>query len=558
MVTFATDISIMWKMREVQNKGLMGPDGKSSYFLFQNKIPSIQVAVSLPPPGTYLSKYDKTSQGVESGKVTPNHVSVSAADIGLPDGGLPPQGAGQPSLPTESFGFPDGVVPPQYSGQAPVPSQSQVQAAQYPISTQPLDLSALGVPNSVDSGKPLPQTAAQPTSVHPGQVPRGAAAPVCFKIGLAHLEQNQLPDALSCFDEVFLALAKDQSRGADIKAQATICAQYKIAVTLLREITRLQKVQGASAISAKDEMARLSRHSVSLPLQTKHHINCIRAAIRRNMEVQNYAYFKQMLELLLLKVPASFQEELRSLSLTNKSIDPLEDPSQFCAATLSCMSTIDMMSVICAGQNFPLFQHLDALSVVWEALKDQMHLLGLFPPPHHLAEVEHGQFCITNQRYFPDKMVVHVVEFLPPQSCHCYVIHHSRIVLCAGHTCFIEEDSSTHWKPSENTFTRHNLSSASHTPYIQSNTNNCHRSGDCDPHQSSFNTINIANSLHQATPVINPPAPITVPGGGANSVTTYPAPTGNVPVVAPPATTNNVPAIPGQSWCVAVVGDLGL
>lgn len=66
------------------------------------------------------------------------------------------------------------------------------------------------------------------------QVPRGAAAAFCFKTGLAHLEQNQLSDALSCFDEGFLALAKDQSRGADIKAQATICAQYKIAVTLLQ------------------------------------------------------------------------------------------------------------------------------------------------------------------------------------------------------------------------------------------------------------------------------------------------------------------------------------
>lgn len=57
---------------------------------------------------------------------------------------------------------------------------------------------------------------------------------MCFKTGLAHLEQNQLPDALSCFDEAFLALAKDHSRGADVKAQATICAQYKIAVTLLQ------------------------------------------------------------------------------------------------------------------------------------------------------------------------------------------------------------------------------------------------------------------------------------------------------------------------------------
>lgn len=66
------------------------------------------------------------------------------------------------------------------------------------------------------------------------QVPRGAPAAECYKMALAHLEQNQLTDALSCLDEAFLALAKDQSREADIKAQATICAQYKIAVALLQ------------------------------------------------------------------------------------------------------------------------------------------------------------------------------------------------------------------------------------------------------------------------------------------------------------------------------------
>jgi hypothetical protein len=219
--------------------------------------------------------------------------------------------------------------------------------SQVPVSTQPLDLSVLGVPNTGDSGKPPGQPQSPPASVRPGQVPRGAAAPVCFKTGLAHLEQNQLPDALSCFDEAFLALAKDQSRGADIKAQATICAQYKIAVTLLREILRLQRVQGASALSAKDEMARLSRHLASLPLLAKHRINCIRTAIKRNMEVQNYGYSKQMLELLLSKAPASKQEELRGLvdlcvqrGTSNKSIDPLEDPSQLCSATLSRLSTI--------------------------------------------------------------------------------------------------------------------------------------------------------------------------------------------------------------------------
>ncbi|KAL1066688.1 hypothetical protein V6Z11_D12G078300 [Gossypium hirsutum] len=327
-------------------KGVGTAAGPIPEDFFQNTIPSLQVAAALPPPGSYLSKLDQTPQKVEvGGKVPPDHVNAPAADIGLPGGGVPPQSAEQP-IPPESLALPGGGIPPQYSAPAAGLPQPQVQPAQMPLSTQPLDLSALGVPNSAESEKPT-SSAPTPTSVRPGQVPRGAAAPICFKTGLAHLEQNQLPDSLSCFDEAFLALAKDNSRGADIKAQATICAQYKIAVMLLQEITRLQKVQGPRALSAKDEMARLSRHLGSLPLQAKHRINCIRTAIKRNMDVQNYAYAKQMLELLLSKAPPGKQEELRSLidicvqrGLTNKSIDPLEDPSQFCAATLSRLSTI--------------------------------------------------------------------------------------------------------------------------------------------------------------------------------------------------------------------------
>lgn len=312
---------------------------------FQNTIPSLQIAASLPPPGTYLSQLDPASRGVETNKVSSKQVNATEVNVGLPDGGVPPQANQQPAVPFESIGLPDGGVPPQFSGQAtaiPTPVQP-VQAAQPSLPSQPLDLSVLGVPNSVDSGKPTPLA----TSVRPGQVPRGAAASTCFKTGLVHLEQNHLSDALSCFDEAFLALAKEHSRGADVKAQATICAQYKIAVTLLQEIGRLQKVQGPSALSAKDEMGRLARHLGSLPLLAKHRINCIRTAIKRNMEVHNFSYSKQMLELLFSKAPTSKQEELRSLidicvqrGLINKSIDPLEDPSMFCAATLSRLSTI--------------------------------------------------------------------------------------------------------------------------------------------------------------------------------------------------------------------------
>lgn len=238
---------------------------------FQNTIPSLQVAASLPPPGTFLSRMDQNSQGLNSNKVPPNQSNASVADagpsagslsqaaphptmsFGLPDGGVPPQSAGQPS------GMQQAQVP-QYMGQ---PSGMQLVQAQQHISSQPLDLSSLEGPGSSNSSKPAAPPS--PKAVRPGQVivlslqcrlvldpfklpalisssvillssqvPRGAAASFCFKTGLVHLEQNQLADALSCFDEGFLALAKDQSRGADIKAQATICAQYKVAVTLLQ------------------------------------------------------------------------------------------------------------------------------------------------------------------------------------------------------------------------------------------------------------------------------------------------------------------------------------
>ncbi|XP_064984198.1 uncharacterized protein LOC135624480 [Musa acuminata AAA Group] len=309
---------------------------------FQNTISSLQVAAALPPPGQYLSRVDQNAQVMDRSKLASSQNVM--ADIGLPDGGVPPQESQQPqgsqqsATPLAPVGLPDGGVPPQ----------SQNLPPRSPNTVQPVDLSFLEGSNSGDNAtKTSPLPPSQPTAVRPGQVPRGAAASVCFKTGLAHLEQNQLSDALSCLDEAFLALAKDQSRGSDIKAQATICAQYKIAVAILQEIARLQKVQGPGALSAKDEMARLSRHLASLPLQAKHRINCIRTAIKRNMEVQNYAYAKQMLDLLLSKAPPSKQEELRGLidmcvqrGLSNKSIDPFEDPSQFCAATLSRLSTI--------------------------------------------------------------------------------------------------------------------------------------------------------------------------------------------------------------------------
>lgn len=133
---------------------------------FHNTIPSLQVAASLPPPGTYLSKLDQATRGFESNNVTSSQVRASEADIGLPDGGVPPQTTQQPVVSIDSIGLPDGGVPPRSSGQATGLPQPQAPTTQVPLSTQPLDLSVLGV----DSGKAPVRPPSPPSSVRPGQV----------------------------------------------------------------------------------------------------------------------------------------------------------------------------------------------------------------------------------------------------------------------------------------------------------------------------------------------------------------------------------------------------
>ncbi|OMO70224.1 hypothetical protein CCACVL1_19050 [Corchorus capsularis] len=119
-------------------------------------------------------------------------------------------------------------------------------AAQKPLSTQPLDCSALGVPNSVESEKPAPSAPAA-ASLLPGQMELYDN----FKLLTVTLgTKNHLEQCLSFFDEADLTLAMDNSHGADITAQATICAQCMIAVTLLQAHADSELVPIIAAIDA--------------------------------------------------------------------------------------------------------------------------------------------------------------------------------------------------------------------------------------------------------------------------------------------------------------------
>lgn len=134
---------------------------------FQNTISSLQVAASLRPAGTYLSQMDANTQRSENNNAMLKQ-DVAVADIGLSDGGVPPQATQQPPLP-ESIGLPDGGIPPQAVSQPTTSMQSQVPTAQAPVPSQPLDLSSLEGAGSGSPGK-IPERPASPKSVRPGQV----------------------------------------------------------------------------------------------------------------------------------------------------------------------------------------------------------------------------------------------------------------------------------------------------------------------------------------------------------------------------------------------------
>lgn len=132
---------------------------------FKNTIPSFEVAASLPPAGSYLSKMEPNSQPMEGNKPISNRELMT--NVGLPDGGVPPQVYQQTGVPLEAISLPDGGVPPQ--------SQAPAIAPPYPVAlpSQPVDLSYLEIPGSgstVSATKPTPAPSAVPTSVAPGHV----------------------------------------------------------------------------------------------------------------------------------------------------------------------------------------------------------------------------------------------------------------------------------------------------------------------------------------------------------------------------------------------------
>jgi hypothetical protein len=134
---------------------------------FQNTIPSQQLAAALPPPGGILSRMAQPGPGISLSRPVPNQNMMG--NVGLPDGGVPPQAPQHSQLPQQQgipmnpIGLPDGGVPSQIQA---LPSQQQGFQPAVPTMSQPIDLSALEGPGAAKQAAQPPA----PTAVRPGQV----------------------------------------------------------------------------------------------------------------------------------------------------------------------------------------------------------------------------------------------------------------------------------------------------------------------------------------------------------------------------------------------------
>lgn len=125
---------------------------------FQNTISSLQIAASMSAPPSYVNKIDQSTSSIAGSQMLSNQMGKPVTDVGLPDGGVPPQASQLSSAPVNSIGLPDGGVPPQSVVQTPLPIGT----------SQPLDISILEGPGSLKSTPHNPPPV--PPSVRPGQV----------------------------------------------------------------------------------------------------------------------------------------------------------------------------------------------------------------------------------------------------------------------------------------------------------------------------------------------------------------------------------------------------
>jgi len=102
------------------------------------------------------------------------------------------------------------------------------------------------------------------------------------------LEKGQFLDALEDVNQslkLFVSLSNPRAKEKEIR----ICATYKFALLLLEEKKK----------TTPERAAELTYHLTKLNLQPKHRLICIRMAIKSNIQVKNFGYASELIQMIL-------------------------------------------------------------------------------------------------------------------------------------------------------------------------------------------------------------------------------------------------------------------
>jgi len=174
-----------------------------------------------------------------------------------------------------------------------------------------------------------------------------------MKLASGKLDVGRFQDALPHVDKSLLLLTTDVNT---YRPQIKVCAQYKIALHILIQISEIDNAsklgtEGKEALVARQSAAHLARQLAALRLSGKHNVICIRMAITKNIEAENYGIAADLLRFLLTKNPPD------SASLNAKLIMCTQNGEQNSPTYVHC-------AVYCCQQFVPI---LDADYLVCNA-----------------------------------------------------------------------------------------------------------------------------------------------------------------------------------------------
>jgi hypothetical protein len=105
-------------------------------------------------------------------------------------------------------------------------------------------------------------------------------------------------EALDDIDKTIKLIVASLTDPAASRQEIKFCVAYKLSLCLLIEVKKCERETSTTATLGK--IGLYTKFLADLPLQPKHRVVCMRMAINKNMESENFGISARLLEVVLV------------------------------------------------------------------------------------------------------------------------------------------------------------------------------------------------------------------------------------------------------------------